>query len=85
MYKAHMGKAIIYHTLTVIVVLYSCMVTTCTCICTGECLTTQDPLQYIDTKNLAFLAQGIYHLQYKHPAMPLFIVVYTTYIAIYMY
>ena len=37
-YKAYMGKTIICHTLaisTIIIVFYSCMVTTCTCICTG--------------------------------------------------
>ena len=39
LYKVYMGKTIINHTLTmstVIMVLYSCMVTTCTCICTTE-------------------------------------------------
>ena len=38
LYKAYMGKTIICHTLsmsTVIIVLYSCMVTMCKCKCTG--------------------------------------------------
>ena len=37
-YKGYIGKIVICHTLamtTVIIFLYSCMVTTCTCICTG--------------------------------------------------
>ena len=40
LYKAYMGKTVICCTLaisTVIIILYLCMVITCTCICTGVC------------------------------------------------
>ena len=48
-------------------------------------LRTQDPLQYMCIKNLVsydwsdpFLAQDVYHLQYRFPAMPIAMIVYAT-------
>ena len=76
-YKVYMSKIIICHTLamsTVIVILYSCMVTMCMCIYVQGCVRTSDPLQYICKKNLVSYGQiyfCIYHLQYKCLAMPL--------------
>ena len=71
-----MGKTIICCTFamsTIIIVLYSCMITTCTCICTGLSKNSrfsahkESSLIWLDH----FLVQGIYHLQYKHPAKAL--------------
>ena len=68
--KDYMGKTIICCTLTlstVIIVLYSCMVTTYTCICTGVSKDSRFSIVYMckefslvwpDT----FLVQGIYRL-----------------------
>ena len=53
-YKAYMGKTVICHTLTmstVIIVLYLCM-SPRVCVYVKECLTAQDPQQYMCTKNL---------------------------------
>ena len=58
-YKAYMSNTVICHTLTmsictVIIVLYSCMVTTCMCICTGVCKNSRfsEVHSYMCTKNL---------------------------------
>ena len=71
-----MGKTIICCTFamsTIIIVLYLCMITTCTCICTGlsknsrlfaVCVHKEPSLVWPDP----FLAQHVYRLQYKyHP------------------
>ena len=78
-YKAYMGKAIICHTLTmsaIIIVLYSCMATTCTCICTGVSRNSRFSAVYVHKESSLiwldpFLVQGVYRLQYKHPAKAL--------------
>ena len=84
-YKAYMGKTIICHRLalsTIIIVLYSCMVTTCTCICTGVSINSRfsKAYTYVHKKSSlvwpdSFLAQGVYRLQYQHPAKALSVVV----------
>ena len=57
---------------TIIIFLYSCMVTTCTCICTGVTKNSrfsnvhkESSLVWLDP----FLAQSVYYLQYKHLAV----------------
>ena len=95
-----MGKTIICHTLTMstlIIILYLCMVTTCSCICTGASKNPRSSAVYIyiyiyiyvqKEYSLVwlepFLVQGIYCLQYKHPAtcMPCTMVVYATWLSI---
>ena len=82
-YKAYMDKTVICHTLamsSVIIVLCLCMVTTCTCICTGVSKNSRFSTVYVYKEPSfvwpnPFLAQGVYHLQYKHPAKTLSIVV----------
>ena len=64
-YKAYMGKTVICCTLamsTVIIVLYSCMVTTCPYVhmYVQECLRTQDPPQYMSRKNLVSYGQTLF-------------------------
>ena len=57
-----MGKAIICHTLTmitVIIVLYLCMVTTCMHICT-EMSKTKDSPQYMCIKSLVLYGQTLF-------------------------
>ena len=84
-YKAYMGKTIICRTFamsTVIIGLYLCMVTTCTCVCTGVSITLRfsKAYTYVHKESSliwpnSFLAQGVYHLQYQHPAKALSMVV----------
>ena len=82
-YKGYMGKTIICRTLTmsiVIMVLYSCMVTTCTCICTRVSKNSRFFAVYLHKESSlvrldSFLAQGIYRLQYKHPTKVLSVVI----------
>ena len=94
LYKVQMDTTIIFCTptmITVIILLYSCTITTCTCII-------QESL-HINSRSFAiyvhkessltgldpFLVQGIYCLQYKCQAnKPLSIVVYAMYVAIHM-
>ena len=77
-HKWHFVQTVICHTLamsTIIIVLYLCMVTTCTCICTGVSKNSRFSAVYVHKESSLiwpdpFLAQGIYSLQYKHPAHP---------------
>ena len=73
---------------TIIIVLYSCMVTTCMCICTGlpknsrffaVCVHKEPSLVWPHP----FLEQHVYCLQYKYQAKPLSMVIYNR-VAIYM-
>ena len=83
LYNTYMGKITICCTLamsTVIIVLYSCMVTTWTCICTGVFKNSRFSAIYAHKESSLlwpdpFLAQGVYRLQYKHPAKALSMVI----------
>ena len=88
-----MGKSVICHTLAmsnIIIVWYSCMITTCMslCICTGVSKNSRSSTIYVHKKTSLiwpdpFLVQGVYHLQYKHLAnKPLSMVVYATQLSI---
>ena len=78
-----MGKTVICHTLemsTIIIVLCSCMVTTCTCICTRVSKNSRFQAVYVHKKSSLiwqdpFLAQGVYCLRYKHLAKALSMVI----------
>ena len=82
-YKAYMVKTVISRTLAmsiVILVLCLCMVTTCTCICTGASKNSRFFTVYVYKESSfvrpnSFLAQGVYRLQYKHPAKTLSMVI----------
>ena len=73
-YKAYMGKTVICCTLamnTIIAVLYLCMVTTCTCICTGVSKNPIFSAVYVHKESSLvrpdlFLAQGVYRLLYDY-------------------
>ena len=90
LYKVYMGKTLICCTLamsTIIVALHSCMVTTCMCIYTRVSKNSRSPTVYVQNESSLVwshpvLAQGIHHLQYKCPAMPLSMVVYATQLSI---
>ena len=81
--KAYMVKTVICHTFafsTIIIVLYSCMITMCTCICTRVSKKSRFFAVYVHKESILlwpdlFLAQDIYHLQYKHPSRALSMVV----------
>ena len=71
-YKAYIGKAIICLTLaksTVIIILYLCMITTCRFSVVH--VHKESSLVWPDS----FIAQGVYHLQYKHPTKALSMVI----------
>ena len=90
-----MGKTIICCTLTmstVIIVLSSCMVITCMCICIGVSRNSRFSAEYVHKESSLvwpdpFLVQGVYCLQYKHPAKAVkaLSMVIMLHIAIYMY
>ena len=85
-YKVYMGKIIMCRALTmstVIIALYLCMATTCTCICTGVSKNSRSSAVYVHNESGLnwpdlFLEQAIYHLQYKYPVMPFAMVIYAT-------
>ena len=89
-YKLYIGKTLICRTLamsTIIIVLYSCMVTTYMCICTGVYKNSRLSTVYMQREsNLVwpdpFLVQGVYHVKYKRLAMPLSVVVYAAQLSI---
>ena len=61
---------------TVIIVLYSCMIATGTCICTEVSKNSRFSTVYVHKEtNLVWpdplIVQGVYRLQYKHPAQAL--------------
>ena len=81
--KAYMVKTVICHTLamsTVIIDLYSCMVTTCMCICIGVSRNSRFSAVYAYKKSSLiwldpFLVQGVYRFQYKQLAKVLSMVI----------
>ena len=94
-YKVYMDKTVICHTLvmsTVIIVLYSCMITTF--ICAGVSKNSRSSAVYLHKESSLvwpdpFLAESVNRLQFKHPAKLFSMVVYTyahriCHVAIYM-
>ena len=70
---------------TVVIVFHSCMITTWLCTCIGVSKGSQSIAESVHKKSSfmstnRILAQTVYRLQYKHPAKPLAMVVYATYL-----
>ena len=81
-YKTYIGKTIICRTLSmsiIIMVLYSCMIATSMCICTEVSKNSRFSAVYAQRiqSHMArpFIVRGVYHLQYKHPAKALSMVI----------
>ena len=86
----HIGKTVICCRLpmsTIIIVLYSCMVTTCTCIYTGVSKNSRSSAVFVNKKSSLiqldpFLVEVVYHMQHKSPAKPPSMVLYATQLSI---
>ena len=74
-YEVYMVKTVIYHTLEMsTIVLYLCMVTICTYICTGESKNSRSSVVYVCKESTLaqqdpFLVQGVYHLLVQVPGL----------------
>ena len=72
---------------TVIIVLHSCVVITCTCIFTGVYKNSRSSAVFVNKKSSPiqldpFLVEVDYHMQYKSPAKPPSMVLYATQLSI---